>query len=130
MIFFHMLTALVSSTYFTVTIAIERYFAVCWPIQCRSYLTRTKTVAVSAFIVLLSFAISCPTFIVYYTKEHEPYDYPTRNCNATESKPSYAKFISYSVFMYTVPLSVVTAMNALILFKVSQYRTFKSNKSN
>ncbi|XP_003698901.1 FMRFamide receptor [Apis florea] len=113
----------IATVYLTLTVTLERYIAVCHPLQARSFCTYGRARLAVAIILIFSFFYNLPKFweVEYYTETHWKYNvtiycvYPADLRNNNLYVTLYVHWM-YFFICYLFPFL------ALVIFNVAIYR--------
>ncbi|CAG7726373.1 unnamed protein product [Allacma fusca] len=114
------------SVYFTLVVTIERYFAVCRPLQSHSsafLATWKRGICISIFIFLFSIGFTIPRWMEYKIMVHQD----KRNkvdisTTALKENPQFFKFYihyAYFIVIFAIPFLILIVFN-LVIYKQIQ----------
>ncbi|CAG7826706.1 unnamed protein product, partial [Allacma fusca] len=113
-------TAQTGSVYFTLVVTIERYFAVCRPLQSRSskcLATWKRGICISIFILLFSIGFTIPRWMEYKIMVHQ--DKVDIATTALKENPQFVKFYihyAYFIVIFAIPFLILIVFN-LVIYK-------------
>lgn len=139
------MTAQTSSVYFTITVTIERYVAVCHPIYARIICTRQRATAVSICVAIFAIVYNVPRWFEYHfiaVYENDQQGSTNNNDNSTianntsetvfvrylvlttglRKHPIYEKYyimFGYFTFVVSLPILILIVLNIFIYRAVS-----------
>ena len=120
------------STWFIITLSLERYFAIAHPFLARSFIRVRRTVAIKVLLVIVSVIINIPDFLRYKIKLERCH---IGTCICYYAEPSlffrHTKFaFGYSILWHTlgtfIPLVILTFCNVRLLMEI--YRSTSHDK--
>jgi len=111
---------LAGSTYFTVAVSVERYIAVCWPLQSKSLLTLEMSRKISWGVWLLSILLQIPTLleIILQGKRGLYYDYQCSFGISSKNNKTIIRItlaLNEALFLLIIPTISIFILNVLIL---------------
>ncbi|XP_067928071.1 FMRFamide peptide receptor frpr-18-like [Watersipora subatra] len=116
---FTLYLALDSSAWILGAISIERFLAVCMPLQHRAFKVRSRALKIVLGIILFQTAYNCPVFFTYGEQTFDNKTYP---CSFTSdaAKTYHTKYNTYiSMVIYCVfPSVVMLTLNICIIVRL------------
>eukprot|EP00095_Tigriopus_kingsejongensis_P010932 snap_masked-scaffold206_size259025-processed-gene-1.14 protein:Tk10932 transcript:snap_masked-scaffold206_size259025-processed-gene-1.14-mRNA-1 annotation:"fmrfamide receptor" len=125
------------SIYMTLSVTIERYLVVCWPLKARSICTNGRAKLSVFFFALFAVIYNIPRFfeVTWETQYLEDFGENRTVIAVTDFRKSalYIKlYISwmYLVFMYIIPFVSLAVLNLLIFLEIRKANVTRSILSN
>lgn len=105
------------SVYFTIVVTIERYFAVCHPLESRRSRTFRRGLYISAIVVLLSALYNFPRWLEYkFGGDERPFEQTDLRKNDFYTRYYYNH--GYFIVQFGFPMIVLSTLNCIIYRQV------------
>ncbi|XP_043795345.1 FMRFamide receptor isoform X2 [Apis laboriosa] len=113
----------IATVYLTLTVTLERYIAVCHPLQARSFCTYGRARLAVAIILIFSFFYNLPKFweVEYYTETHWKYNVTVYCVYPADLRSNNLYVTLYVHWMYFF-ICYLFPFLALVIFNVAIYR--------
>lgn len=113
----------IATVYLTLTVTLERYIAVCHPLQARSFCTYGRARLAVAIILIFSFFYNLPKFweIEYYPETHWKYNITIYCVYPADLRSNNLYITLYVHWMYFF-ICYLFPFLALVIFNVAIYR--------
>ncbi|XP_006614785.1 FMRFamide receptor [Apis dorsata] len=113
----------IATVYLTLTVTLERYIAVCHPLQARSFCTYGRARLAVVIILIFSFFYNLPKFweVEYYTETHWKYNVTVYCVYPADLRSNNLYVTLYVHWMYFF-ICYLFPFLALVIFNVAIYR--------
>ncbi|KAK2149091.1 hypothetical protein LSH36_468g03022 [Paralvinella palmiformis] len=102
-----------ADTWITVVMTIDRYIAVCYPLQAQRLCTLRRTYVIIGVILLATFAFSMPRFFEFELGDDN--DFQLTKLVKSRSYTLAYRITIFFLVMYLVPMALLTVLNIRLL---------------
>lgn len=116
----------------TVLLTIDRVIAVCKPLHTSRICTISKAYRNIIIICICSFAFSIPRLFEFKYDSDNPFKFTSTNLLKNQTYTIGYRIITFSLFMYIIPMSALVILNAILLrtIKKADLHRTSMNKSS